>query len=327
MSRLRSVRLLATGGTIATTTDSRTGRSAPTLGAAVADLAHKEDLAVTVEELASAPSWTLGPLDMARIARRAVAVAEDPSVDGVVITHGTTTLEYTAFLTDLFLGSTTPVILTGAMHRADAVDPDGPSNLADALSLATSPRMRGLGAVVVFAGQILAARHAWKASRTAAVAFVDLRGRPLGTIRNGHVRLLAPPGRRQLLQPSLDPRVGFVKLTPGAQPSTLDCVAPSDLRGLVVEALPGAGGVPPLVIPALRQLADRIPIVIASRAPHGIQGSVPTGGTGEPLADIGLLSAAGLSAEQAWLLLMVAVANSDLTGEDVRTIFTRVSNE
>jgi L-asparaginase len=324
---LREVRLLTTGGTIATTTDPVTGRSAPTLGTGVASLTAVDGISVMTTELSSVPSWTLGPAEMARIASAAVAAAQAPGTDGVVVTHGTTTLEYTAFLADLFLESEAPVVFTGAMRRADEMNPDGPGNLADALAVAGSPDARGLGAFVVFAGQILAARHAWKASRSEADAFVDLRGRVAGTVESGRVSIVDPPSPRgRAMQPLLDPNVSFVKVVPGSNGDTIERAISPDTRGLVVEALPGSGGIPPAAIPAVRALAATLPVVVAPRAPFGVQAAGPSGGTGEPLSEIRLLSAGRLSAEQAWLLLMVAIANAVAAGADVRELFTPIAS-
>jgi L-asparaginase len=302
---IRHVRVLATGGTIATTTDPETGRSAPTLGADVAALAAVDGVDLSVEVIASRPSWSLDPVDMARIASRAVDAGLEGSVDGVVVTHGTTTLEYTAFLTDLFVQGEVPVVLTGAMRRADDPAPDGPKNLRDAIAVAASTEARGHGALVVFAGRIIAGRHAWKANRSQPDAFVDLSGAPLGTVSDGLVSMAGRPEPRHAFTPTIEPHVAFVKLVPGSNGGLIDVALDSDAAGLVVEALPGAGGVPTQALASLKAAADRVPVVIASRAPFGVQQPVPTGGTGEPLKGTPFLSAGGLSAEAAWLLLMV----------------------
>jgi L-asparaginase len=321
----RTISLLTTGGTIATTTDASTGRSSPTLGVRVADLADVAGIKVTVEEVSSVPSWRLDPIEMARVARRAATGAEKHGVDGVVVTHGTTTLEYTAFLAHLVLRSDTPVVLTGAMRRADDPKPDGPANLRDALLVAAAPEARGLGALVVFAGRILGGGRVWKANRSEQDAFVDLSGRDVGAIRGGTISIDDRPARPQPFEGRLGPRVRLVKLMPGADGADIEAAVSSGARGLVVEALPGSGGVPPGALEALRSGAARIPVVVASRAPFGRQPDTPTGGTGEPLAGIPLLSARSLSAEQAWLLLMLVLGETPEPGEEMRERFETVA--
>lgn len=321
----RHVRLLTTGGTISTKVDPKTGHSAPTLGPEVGRLAGVEGVVVSVEEVTSQPSWMFDPPEMARIARRAAAAAEDATTSGVVVTHGTTTLEYTAFLVDLFLQAETPVVLTGSMRRADDAAPDGPSNLHDALLVASSPEARGLGGLVVFAGKILAGGHVWKARRSEDDAFVDLRGRLVGTVRDGNVDISDRPSRPGSFSGEIEPRVSFVKVTPGTSGDAIVAAARSPIMGMVIEALPGSGGIPPKALTAVREVAQRIPVVIASRAPFGRQSDIPVGGTGEPLEGISLLSAGRLSAEQSWLLLMVVLAETNRDGSDLRERFAAVA--
>jgi L-asparaginase len=314
------IRLLATGGTIATATDVATGRSRPTLGgeALVSSLGGLgADLQIEPRDVSSVPSWALGPEQMAAIARAARDAAREPGVRGVVVTHGTTTLEYTAFLADLLLDVDTPVVLTGAMRRADHSDPDGPSNLRDAILVAASDEARGIGALVVFAGRIMAAGRVWKARRLEIDAFVDLAG-DLGQITDGRLELSrggdAPTRRDKPYSGRLDGRVALVKAVPGIGDWALAAI-PSETRGLVIEALPGVGGLPPGLLPAVTAIARRMPVIIASRAPMGRLPDTATGGTGEPLRDAAVLSAGSLTAEQAYLLLMAALADTDSPGE------------
>jgi L-asparaginase len=309
------IKLLSTGGTISTTTDSASGRSAPSLsGIALARLLGPTDglphgVEISVDELASQPSWALTPEAMAEVARRARDAAHDPSVRGVVVTHGTTTLEYTAFLADLFLDVDTPVVLTGAMRKADDPEADGPANLRAAVRVAASDEARGAGALVVFAGHIIAGGRTWKSSRLDLDAFVDLGGE-LGRVTDGHVSLRPPASRIGPMGGELDARVAFVKALPGLGSDAVTAALPAGMRGLVVEGLPGVGGIPTGMRTGLIEAAQRLPVVIASRAPYGRLPNAPTGGTGEPLRDSELLSAGSLSAEQAWLLLMAVLAET-----------------
>jgi L-asparaginase len=321
----KRIALLTTGGTIATTTNASTGHTSPTLGVRLADLADVAGINLAVEEVSKVPSWRLDPLEMVRIAKRAVTCAETAGVDGVVVTHGTTTLEYTAFLVHLLLRSDTPVVLTGAMRRADDPEPDGPANLRDAVLVAAHPEARGLGAMVVFAGRIIGGGRAWKANRSDREAFVDLSGRDVGSIHDDAISIDDRPARPQPFEGDLESRVRLVKLMPGADGGGIETAATRGTRGLVVEALPGSGGVPPGALEALSSVAARIPVVVASRAPFGRQPETPTGGTGEPLAGIPLLSAQALSAEQAWLLLMLVLGEKLALAKEVRERFESVA--
>src|SRR4051812_27688549 len=160
--------LLTTGGTISTTVNRATGRSAPTLGPdALGELVERQHpgIELRADAIDARPSWALSPPEMLSIALRARDLARDPETRGVVLTHGTTTLEYTAFLVDAVLDVDTPVVLTGSMRKADHPDADGPGNLADAMAVAASDAARGNGALVVFAGRVIAAGRAWKSRR------------------------------------------------------------------------------------------------------------------------------------------------------------------
>jgi L-asparaginase len=108
----------------------------------------------------------------------------------------------------------------------------------------------------------------------------------------------------------LEPNVALVKAVPGGDGRLIDAAVSGGTRGVVVEALPGAGGIPPAMIDAVAAAARAVPVVVASRAPYGAVADTPTGGTGEPLRELDLLSAGRLTAEQAWLLLMAALADA-----------------
>jgi L-asparaginase len=241
---------------------------------------------------------------MMQIALAARDTAREASIDGVVVAHGTSTLEYTAFLADLILDSPTPVVFTGAMRRADDSEADGPRNLRDAVAVAAASGTRGLGSLVCFAGRIIAARTAWKSQRLGLDAFVDLAG-DVGRVTGPEVTII----RRSRRPPSLDARlstdVALVKAIPGDDGRAIAALMGSGTRGLVVEGLPGVGGIPPGMHTALTAAAKAIPVVVASRAPYGRLPEVVSGGTGEPLLGRGMISAGDLTAEHAWLLLMV----------------------
>ena len=303
------IRLIATGGTIATTVDPATGHSAPRLSASeIAALAPDVDLEIDAESLGAQPSWALDPPAMVAIATRARDAAREPNCSGVVVTHGTTTLEYTAFLADALLDVATPVVLTGAMRRADEPHADGPRNLRDAITLAASDLARDRGALVVFHGRVLAASRTWKARRADDDAFLDTTG-DVGRVQGDAVEIDGSSDRYGPFLGSLDRAVAFIKVLPGMGPYALRLL-PETTTGLVVEALPGAGGIPPAMQRDLIALAGRCPVVIAPRAPSGRLPSKPTGGTGEPLADAPFLSCGPLTAEQAWLLLMLILGEN-----------------
>lgn len=305
---LSTVVLITTGGTIATETDPRTGRSRPSLdGRHVAAMAGQA-ARLEVRELSAVPSWTLGPPDIEHLARETSRLAARSDCAGVVLTTGTSTLEYAAYATDLCHTADVPVVFTGAMRTADAPQPDGPGNLADAISVALDDGARGRGVLVVFHGRILSARGAWKRHRTDVDAFVDVDG-AVGSVTEEAIEFTRAPARRPMLPPGLEPRAAIVKAYPGADDVLVDAAVARGIRGLVVEGLPGSGGIPPAMLPGLARATHAGVLVVASsRAPWGGIPDPPTGGTGAPLRDLPLVGSGNLTAEKAWVLLMAVLA-------------------
>lgn len=320
---LPEVLVLTTGGTIATITMPN-GTTAPEAGPVSLISGLAEDVGpVRVEERAPLPSWALGPEDMLSIALRIREIARLGDMAGLVVTHGTSTMEYTAYLSELFLDTEFPVVFTGAMRRADDADGDGPGNLSDACSLARAPGASRLGVVICLNGEILSARDAYKKQRRDRVAFEDLRGR-VGTVAGGRVAIDRPPVRTPALGGLIDPSVALVKAYPGSDGAVIDAVVARGARGVVVEGLPGVGGIPLAMQDALRRHAGGgVQIVVSSRAPSGEIPSPPTGGTGEPLVESGLLSAGSLTTEKAWVLLMACLGQSE--GVTAAKLFNDVS--
>src|SRR5215211_3710614 len=169
----REVLLLATGGTIAMRGD----RAVPAAGPVELLQAVGLDR-VESRELLGVPGAQVGLDDALRVAR--TAAEEAAAGRGVVVTHGTDTLEETAVLCDLLHGGDAPIVVTGAIRPASALGADGPANLLDAVRAAGSPATAGLGALVAFAGELHAARAVRKADSTAAAAFASPRTGPLG---------------------------------------------------------------------------------------------------------------------------------------------------
>ena len=303
-----TVRLITTGGTIATTSDRKSRRTKAALDSGGIAGLLGYDAEIDVTELALSPSWALMPSDFVRIASAARDDARSGRYRGVVVTHGTSTLEYSAFMADLLNDSAVPIVFTGAMRYANDPDADGPQNLTDAVRIADDPGARGHRSLVVFAGSIIGARWAWKLKRDQSDAFISTDGEPGRIGETVQMPQRAPAG--PAFESRLDEAVALLKVHPGMDVRILEAALSSGIRGLVIEAMPGAGGVPPHMHQALRGAAARIPVVIASRAPAGRVPSPPTGGTGEPLAAMNLISSGDLTSEKAWLLLMCALGQT-----------------
>lgn len=303
------VHLLATGGTIASRrTDG--GLSATTPAAElVAAAGPLPGIDVTVGDVTTVPSFALTGADVRALVREVHRCLAD-GVDGVVVTHGTDTMEESAFLADLVHDDERPVVFTGAQRPFDAPAPDGPANLADALRVAADPAARGLGVLLGFDGLVFAARGVRKLDTLRSGAFGAPGRGPLLRVAAGAVVPLARPARPPALPLDLDaelPRVDVVACHQGADDALLRAAVAAGAAGVVLEAL-GAGNVPPPIAAAAAELvAGGVPVLVCSRVPAGPVAPLYAGG-GASLARDGALLGGDLSPWQGRLLLAAALA-------------------
>ena len=314
------VTVLTTGGTIAMQLDVAAGGAVPTLGAADFAAALPPGLPeLYTEELVNLPSSHFTLQTLQTIRERVGAAVAKPDVAGVVVTHGTDTLEETAYLLDLTVAGEKPIVLTGAMRTVSDVGYEGYANLLAGVRVAAAPQARGLGAVVVLNDEIHAARQVTKMHTLSPATFMSPGWGAIGRVEGGAVVVHHRPERRLLPWHGLEPSVGLLKLTVGMKADLLEIVLAQGARGVVIESL-GGGRVPPWWLPAIeRALKDGVAVVIASRCPsgrvwdeYGYQGAYRT------LADLGCLFAEGLNGQKARIKLMVALAAAQALDEVAR---------
>lgn len=234
----------------------------------------------------------------------------DRGVDGIVVTHGTDTMEDTAFVLDLLLDTDIPVIITGAMRPADAISADGPRNLVDALVAAGDPASRGVGVLVSLDGYLFAARDLRKSHSTRVSAFTSEFG-PVGEVNKRWVRILRRPALRQLprsLWP-LDadaPLPGVEVLHSHAHPlfDPIPALIDAGARG-IVHAGPGAGNI---AVAVREQLAPAVAAgLVVVRTSRVASGGVYRNGALDDDA-FGYMAANHLTPAKARLLLSLALA-------------------
>lgn len=274
------IHLLFTGGTISMTRDEGAGGNVPTHGgAALVSFAPELEqvAAYRIDDWGRYPACHMGPAKLWELRNRVLAamrgeLGEVPR--GIVITHGTDTIEETAYLLARTLDPQIPVVITGAMRTSSDEGWDGPGNLTDAVRVAADPSSRGRGTMVVFAGRILAGSQATKVEATALPAFDAPHGGPIGVVSEGVITwsderpthaLAAPIGSPLAL---LSAKIAQIPVIVGDLGELLE-LARKSYDGVVVEAF-GSGNIPPGAVAAIRRwIAEGKPVVLASRCPRG----------------------------------------------------------
>ena len=309
------IHLIFTGGTISMRRDERAGGNVPAHGG--------DDLVRLAPGLSAlAPfvidDWARQPAchmsqerhwALRNHVRKVVADGAGTGLTGVVVTHGTDTLEETAYLLDRTLGREIPIAVTGAMLTSSDAGWDGPKNLTDAARVASSPESRGRGTMVVFAGSVFQGREAVKLHATDPDAFGTPHGEPLGRVDERGVQFRAAPAPSAPLDPRhLRARVALVPMVVGDEGGLLDLARPGH-DGVVVVGF-GSGNIPPGALPAIRRwIAERKPVVLASRCPEGqVTPVYAFEGGGATLVREGVTPAGPRAPSQARMELIIALS-------------------
>lgn len=320
----RRIVVISTGGTIASRWQG-TGYAADASGDDVLATAPlPEGVTVEVTDLFNVNSSRMTAAHQLALLRTVHETLADPGVDGIVVTHGTDTLEETAFLLDLHHTDARPVVLTGAQRPFGTGDGDGPGNLYDALQVAAS--VRDLGVLVVFDGRVHAARGTVKTQTLAADAFSDPSTERLGRVGFSRVDIERQPERPAPLPfpraartaapgtaPAVPlPRVDIVTHHSDGDPVLLEAALAAGARGIVLVAT-GAGNATPEIVRAVAGAVSRgVLVAVTTRVPAGPLAEIYTGGGAVDLVAAGALLTGTLRAGQA----RVAVLSALLADED-----------
>jgi len=308
------IHLLTTGGTIAMRPDKVAGGNVPALNGE--ELLKRIDgltkiAPVRVENWGPYPSSHLDLAKLWSLRERVREILGGPDAPtGIVITHGTDTLEETAYLLARTLPRGAPVVLTGAMRHADHLAWDGADNLRASVQVAAAPESQGRGAMVVFAGSVLDGLDAVKFDTSDLDAFEAGHAKQLGVVQLGRVTYTesAPAPRFGMLPQELTAKVALVAVAAGDDGAMLDR-ALGEYHGAVVIAF-GEGNVPPGVATAMeRWLQAGYPVVIASRCRRGqtTKDYAYAGGAAQLVA-AGATLAGPRSPSQAWMELTIALS-------------------
>jgi L-asparaginase len=237
----KRIAIYFTGGTISMRVDPRIGAAVPALSGQeivdnVPELATIADFEIIDFGRYPGPHWTL-PL-MMNLSRTVRETLKRPEIDGVVITHGTDSLEETAFLLDLTIAGDKPVVFVGAMRNSSESNWDGPANLLAAVQVARSPSARGKGTMVVMNDTVLAASEVTKTHTESFDAFQSPDFGALGVVDKGEVIIrCAPLGRTHLNTKSLVEPIFLIKVAAGVDSTLLHACIEAGARGLIIEAM------------------------------------------------------------------------------------------
>lgn len=291
----RQIVMISTGGTAA----SRTTQDGAVPVLTSADLVPQgiEGVTVRTVDLMNLDSSAMSVRDQFAVCGAIAEALADDAVDGVVVTHGTDTMEEVAFLADVFAGDPRPVVFTGAQYPADSPSSDGPANIAAAIALAADPENRGRGVQVALGGRILPARGAFKVSTTGPAGFDTVNPdlpRPLiaDTIPGG-----------------IPARVDLLALYPGVSPGLIAAAIAQRAAGIVLSAT-GSGNTHPDITAEVAQARQRnVPVVVSTRVPYGeVLATYGGGGGGIDLERAGAIFSPWLRAPQARMALLALLS-------------------
>lgn len=309
-----------TGGTISMAHDAALGGVVPSL-AGEEILAYDPELSryarVEAVNFSKLPGPHITPQHMWDLSEQIRAALERPEVAGAIVTHGTDTLEETAFFLDVRHRSEKPVIVTGAMRSSTDLSYDGPANVRASLRAALDPLSRGQGVLVLLNETIHAAAYATKMDTQSIETFQSPVFGPLGIVDTDRVVYLRGLRERRTLEtPRFEARVDLIQMYTGADGRFVDAAREQGARGIVIEGT-GRGNVPPAALPAIQRSIDAgLPVVIASRCAQGrVLDAYAYEGSGRDLRKRGVIFAGHLPGPKARLFLMLALGISDEVAE------------
>lgn len=308
---MKKVLVYAMGGTIAMTYDEGLGGLTPTVSGEdlVSSVPRLKGLCgIETIEFSKEPSSRITPEIMLKLAKDISRRLECEDVSGAIVTHGTDTLEETAYFLDLYLNTDKPVCVTGAMRSPEEISADGPANIFASALTVISEDAAGMGVTVVANDEIHAARDVIKTHSSNVKTFVSPSWGPLGYIDADKAIFHRRPFARENLSPDTAKAfVPLVKIYTGMDNSYLDFLCDKSIDGLVVEAF-GRGNISDVHMSAVKGFINKnIPVVVATRTIGRPSGVYAYSGGGKSLQEAGAVFAGELTAAKARLKLILVL--------------------
>lgn len=312
---MKKVAVVFNGGTITMKVD-------PRIKAAVPTLTGEEIMAMVtdIESYAQIESYTFSnlpgphmtPETMLELSKYIQNLLSREDISGVVITHGTDTLEETAYFLDLTLKSQKPVVVTGSMRNSSELGYDGPANLAASICTIISDESRNRGVMVCFNDELYCASEVTKANSMSLDAFQSPNFGPIGIVDNNQVLFYRDSIKKQHIDvKELETRVDLIKCTAGMDAKFIDFCIEKGSKGLILEGF-GRGNIPPEMVDGVKKAIDAgLAVVLTSRCYQGrVLDSYGYHGGGKELRNLGIIMADILPGQKARIKLILALSNT-----------------
>ena len=322
---MKKIAIIFNGGTISMKIDEKIKAAVPSLSAdeIMSMIPGVEDYAeIEAYTFSSMPSPHMTLETMLKLSKFTTELVERDDIDGVVITHGTDTLEETAYLLDLTVKTKKPVVVTGAMRSGSELGYDGPFNLATSICTAISDEAVGRGVLVCFNGELNSASEVTKANSMALNAFRTPNFGPIGIVDNDNVIFYRDVNHLEKYDVSkIEKQVALIKCVVDMDSSYIDYLIEKGYGGIVIEAL-GRGNVPPKMVEGIKKAIElEIPVVVVSRCFEGrVFESYGYEGGGKQLKNLGVIFGDTLPGQKARIKLILAI-NSGMNINEVAKVF------
>jgi len=310
----KNILIVFTGGTFSMKLDESGGAVPHYNGSDLIELMPEiKDMAnLTIVDFGMYPGPHMSPELMLTLSKRIKSNLNTQKFAGVVVTHGTDTLEETAYFLDLTIKTDVPIVLTGSMKNSSEPDWDGPRNLRDSIIICLNKNSIGMGVLVCLNGEINAASEVTKTHTEDVETFHSLDFGNLGFVERGKVIFNRLPRKLEVIEiDEIDSKVDLIKCYAGMDEKFFKFSAESGIAGLVVEAM-GVGNVPPKAFEGIKYAVDKgIPVVLVSRCPAGETLEVYAyPGAGKHLHNIGVIFTDFLNGQKARIKLIVALGKT-----------------
>ena len=316
---MKKVAVVFNGGTISMKIDERIKAAVPSLtGEEIMAMVTGIERYAEVESysFSSKPSPHMTIENMLELSKFIKNLINREDIDGVVLTHGTDTLEETAYFLDLTIDTNKVIVVTGAMRSSSELGYDGPFNLATSICTAISEDAKGRGVLVCFNGELNSAAEVTKANSMALNAFKTPNFGPIGIVDNNKVLFYRNTIKHKVYNvESINNDVMLIKCVAGMNSDIIDFAIEKGYKGIVIEAL-GRGNVPPSMVDGIkRALNKKIPVVIVSRCFEGrVYESYGYEGGGKMLKDLGVFFEESIPGQKARIKLIVALSSDETIG-------------